>query len=133
MRERTKDIPALAAHFLTVYAAKMNKQINSIATDAINALMLNDWKGNVRELKNIMERAVILEDSPVLTLKSLPYDIQHEKFGKTDSAQWSIAAMEKQHICKVLSFTGGNKTEAARLLDIGIATLYRKIEEYHLK
>ncbi len=133
LRERIKDIPPLANHFLAVYAAKTNKNIESISQDALDAMKLSDWRGNVRELKNIIERAVILEESSMLTLQSLPYDIQREKIDAQEFSSFNMAGVEKRHIQKVLSYTNGNKAETARLLDIGLATLYRKIEEYHLK
>jgi two-component system NtrC family response regulator len=130
LRDRIKDIPGLATHFLNVYAAKTNKNINKISEDALEALKQNRWKGNVRELKNVIERAVIMEDGNTLTSQSLPQEIQQTGGGELS---FQLASIEKQHIQKVLRHTGGNKAEAARLLDIGLATLYRKIEEYHLK
>ena len=132
LRQRVKDIPALAQHFLEVYAAKTNKNIRLIDRETLNVLVKHPWKGNVRELKNVIERAVIMEDSDKLQLSSLPLDIQH---CNTDSNENSfrMAIVEQCHIQKVLQFTKGNKAETARLLDIGIATLYRKLEEYGLK
>jgi two-component system NtrC family response regulator len=132
LRERVKDIANLADHFLTVYAAKTSKNIKSIAKDTIEALKQNEWKGNVRELKNIIERAVILEDSNTLTLQSLPFEMQQNRHDHSISS-FQLANMEMLHIKKVLRYTNGNKAEASRLLDIGLATLYRKIDEYHLK
>jgi two-component system NtrC family response regulator len=132
LRERVKDIACLADHFLTVYAAKTNKNIKSIAKDTMEALKQNEWKGNVRELKNIIERAVILEDSNTLTLQSLPFEMQQSRHDHGVSS-FQLANVEMLHIKKVLKYTNGNKTEASRLLDIGLATLYRKIDEYHLK
>ncbi len=131
LRARTKDIPLLAQHFLEVYAAKTNKNIRSIAKDAIEALQQNEWKGNVRELKNVMERAVIMEDSDILQLQSLPVDIQQCK--GYDQASFHLSTVEKCHIQKMLQYTRGNKAEAARLMEIGLATLYRKIDEYGIK
>ena len=92
----------------------------------------HSWKGNIRELKNVVERAIILlPPQAELTPQELPYDIQglHES-----SVQGIIplAELEKQHIRRVLQHTQQQKTEAARLLGIGLTTLYRKIEEYKL-
>ena len=131
LRDRKKDIPLLAAHFLGVYSAKTNKNIVSISKEALDVLRQNEWKGNVRELKNVIERAVIMEDSNELQLSSLPLDMQHEKENGLQGFQ--LAEVEQYHIQKMLRFTNGNKTEAARLMNIGLATLYRKIEEYHIK
>jgi len=133
LRERIKDIPDLAAHFLSVYAIKTNKNIRSISKDTLKALKQNEWKGNVRELKNIIERAVILEDSDILTIASLPFEMQQYHADNKNISSLHLANVEKLHIRKVLNYTNGNKAEAARLMDIGLATLYRKIEEYHLK
>ena len=132
LHERVKDIPLLARHFLELYASKTNKNIQLISKEFLDALKQHEWKGNVRELKNVIERAVILEDSDTLQLKSLPFDIQ--QYNKNDhNLPLHLATVEQCHIQKVLHYTKGNKTEAARLLDIGIATLYRKIEQYGLK
>lgn len=133
LRDRINDIPKLSEHFLHVYAAKTNKTIKSISKDALDALKLGDWRGNIRELKNVIERAVILENADVLTLQSLPFEIQQNKTDGQEKSSFHLAAVEKRHIQKILSYTNGNKAEAARLMDIGLATLYRKIEEYHLK
>ncbi len=133
LRERVKDIPLLAQHFLNVYAAKTNKNIKTIGKGTMEALKANDWKGNIRELKNVIERAVILEDSPELQPDSLPSDIQENKFAIDSEVGYHLASVEKMHMQKMLKHTNGNKAEAARLMDIGIATLYRKIEEYGIK
>lgn len=133
LRERKDDIPLLAAHYLNTYCKKINKPVTSIAPDAMNMLQQHDWKGNIRELKNTIERAVILEDSNTLTIDSLPIDIQHRKADTNSLSAFHLASVEKLHIQKVLNHTKGNKTEAARLMGIGLATLYRKIEEYGLK
>ena len=136
LRERKKDIILLAEHFLRKYQAKAAKKITSISKEAAQALMDHPWPGNIRELKNVIERAVILEDSNVLTIHSLPYELQQAAAASTSenpSAVFHLSTIEKQHIRKVLDYTHGNKAEAARLLDIGLATLYRKIEEYGMK
>ncbi len=132
LRERVQDIPLLARHFLEVYTGKTNKSIKEISKDAIGLLKQHDWKGNVRELKNVMERAVILEDSNILQPESLPFEIQQCKSGHKSSL-YHLASVEEFHIRKMLQHTHGNKAEAARLMDIGLATLYRKIEEYGIK
>lgn len=133
LRERVKDIPAMAQHFLEVYAAKTNKNIKTISKEAIDALKHNEWKGNVRELKNVIERAVIMEESNIIQSGSLPFDIQRHRGTPDGFLKFHLATIEQEHIRKMLHYTNGNKAEAARLLDIGLATLYRKIEEYHIK
>ena len=130
LRERKEDITLLADYFTKFFAAKTNRKIIGIAKDALKLLETHSWKGNIRELKNIVERAVILEDSEYLTSSVLPFDIQNNAEAAANS--FDLSAMEKQHIQKVLAFTKGNKTEAARLLNIGLTTLYRKMDEYNI-
>jgi len=133
LRDRPTDIGALAESFAAQFALKTNKKITSLSPDFIHALEKNPWNGNIRELKNVIERSVILTDGPVLDIESLPFEMQHprQESGKNMSA-FSLASSEKLHLQKVLNYTNGNKAEAARLLEIGIATLYRKIDEYKL-
>ncbi len=133
LRERKKDIPELAELFLQIFAVKANVRVESMSKDFLEHLQQHDWKGNIRELKNVMERAVILSNGKELTVENLPLDLQlttlHPEKGLL---AFDLANVEKQHIQKVLIHTKGNKTETARLLNIGLTTLYRKIEEYGL-
>jgi two-component system, NtrC family, response regulator len=135
LRERIQDIEALAKNFMHVFAAKTNKKINDFSPDFIEALKQHVWPGNIRELKNVIERAVILSSGDTLTTDTLPFDIStapaNLNGAKTLSA-FELASAEKLHIQKVLNYTNGNKTETAKLLGIGLTTLYRKIEEYKL-
>lgn len=133
LRERKKDISVLAQYFLKIFSAKTNTSVESMSKEFVEHLQQHDWKGNIRELKNVMERAVILADGTELTLENLPLDLQAINFNaqKTLSA-FDLASVEKLHIQKVLIHTKGNKSETARLLNIGLTTLYRKIEEYGL-
>lgn len=136
LRERISDIEELARFFLKKYAQKVGKKMTSISGDYLNILKKNFWKGNIRELRNIIERSVILEDSEELSVSSLPFDMQQISTAQSSSdktlSAFSMASAEKLHIQKILNYTQGNKAEAARLLEIGIATLYRKIEEYKI-
>jgi DNA-binding NtrC family response regulator len=136
LKERIKDIEPLTEYYVAQSAIKANRTITTIKDDFIETLKTYYWPGNIRELKNVIERAVILcgEDG-VLDSTLLPYEIQHanpQQQNKQLSA-FSIASVEKLHILKVLNHTKGNKAEAARLLEIGSATLYRKMEEYGIK
>lgn len=133
LKERKKDIALLAVSFAAFFAQKINRQNIKLSDDYIKALENYVWKGNIRELKNIIERSVILSDDNVLDIATLPIDIRtlDTTFTKTLSA-FSMASVEKLHIQKVMNHTNGNKAEAARLLEIGIATLYRKLEEYKI-
>jgi len=134
LRERVKDIETLAKHFVQQYAAKINKQALIIDAGFVHKLEQYKWPGNIRELKNIIERTVILSDGEILTPSLLPLDMLQNSStssGETMSA-FSMASMEKLQILKVLNYTKGNKAETARLLEIGVTTLYRKMEEYNI-
>lgn len=133
LKERKRDIPLLAQSFVTYFSTKNNKKELELAPEYLKALEQNVWKGNIRELKNVIERSIILADDSILDLSTLPLEFQYcdNGLGKMMSA-FSMASVEKLQIQKVLNHTKGNKAEAARLLEIGIATLYRKIEEYKL-
>jgi DNA-binding NtrC family response regulator len=131
LNERQEDIPALAKHFLQKYATKNATPILQIDKAALLLLEKHNWKGNIRELKNVLERAAILADGDEITTAQLPFEIQKQNPSSPNSL--SLADVEKQHIAKVLQHTKGNKTETARLLGIGLTTLYRKIEEYHIE
>ena len=138
LRERINDIELLAAHFLRSFALKTNKKIMQLSHDYLQALKLHNWPGNIRELKNVLERSVILESSDTLSCDSLPHELKQNAPADTTDGQpkvlsaFSLASAEKLHIQKVLNYTNGNKTETARLLNIALTTLYRKIEEYKI-
>jgi len=130
LRDRPKDIEPLAEHFIAHFAAKVNKQVPEKDPEFLEKLKNYSWKGNIRELKNIMERVVILSDNRVLTCEDLPIEISNST--NINSSSFDLGEVEKYHIQKVLLHTKGNKTEAARLLNIGLTTLYRKLEEYKI-
>ncbi|RTL51492.1 MAG: response regulator [Sphingobacteriales bacterium] len=135
LRERIDDIALLANHFLQYFSEKTNKKITGIDPAYIQLLQKHSWKGNIRELKNIIERSVILTENNILEPASLPvdfYQVSDLETGNKPAASLALAAVEKAHIQKVLQYTGGNKTETARLLNIALTTLYRKIEEYNI-
>jgi DNA-binding NtrC family response regulator len=135
LRERKKDIGLLAEYFMLYFAAKVKKQITGLSDTFVEKLESYNWPGNIRELKNVIERAVILCDSGELDETLLPYDIQHIQPARTNLAlsAFDLSSVEKLHIQRVLNHTHGNRAEAARLLNIGIATLYRKLKEYGLE
>lgn len=132
LRERKEDIEMLAETFLKRFSTKLKKEIKGMTSEVVDILKGAEWRGNIRELKNVMERSAIVCDEEV-TVQDLPIDLQcagmDEEQGK---AEFELAVIEQKHITKVLQYTRGNKTEAARLLKIGLATLYRKIEAYHI-
>ena len=134
LRERKEDIESLARMFLQRYAAKFNKHIEDIDPDALLTLRQAEWKGNVRELRNVIERSAIICDNQI-TLEDLPIELLHHPCSHSDDKgdEFELAAIERKHILKVLQHTHGNKTETARLLKIGLATLYRKIDSYGIQ
>lgn len=131
LRERMEDIPVLADHFISIYAARENKQGLSIGKEALKLLSSYSWPGNIRELRNVMERAVILSDADIILSEHLPYEIQKQSNNSNNIL--SLSSVEKKHIQKVLQHTKGNKTKAAEYLGIGLTTLYRKMEEYNIE
>ena len=135
LRERTADIAELSEYFLKTISAKTGKKITAISKEYLETLRQHPWKGNIRELRNIIERSVILTEGSELDPGSLPSDFKIRTADSSDSkslSAFSLASAEKIHILKTLNYTSGNKAEAARLLEIGIATLYRKIDEYKI-
>lgn len=132
LRERPKDIRILAEHFVSWFAVKSNRRTLTLTEEYLSALERNAWKGNIRELKNVIERSVILADDEILTLDTLPIDMQQDNKDSAMTSTFSMASIEKTHILKILNYTQGNKTETARLLEIGLATLYRKIDHYKI-
>lgn len=130
LRERIEDIKVLAQHFFEKAVAKNNKRIQAMSSDFLKLLEAHYWKGNIRELKNVIERCVILSDREVLDSLLLPFDFNIEKIDHTTSLD--LATVEKNHIQKVLVHTHGNKTQTAKLLGIGLTTLYQKIKDYHI-
>ena len=131
LNQRKKDIPLLADYFLKIYNLKLKKNITSISDEFIEKLKLHFWQGNVRELRNVIERACILAEKNQLEQSDLPLEFQME-IANPKTTNFSLAAIEKQHIQKVLLFTKNNKTKAAELLGIGQTTLYAKIKEFGL-
>lgn len=133
LRERISDIKLFVDKFVNLFATKSNKRINTISPDYLKLLEQNSWKGNIRELRNVIERSVILTDNNSLSIETLPLEIQYPDTDTSDLiTTMALCDIEKLHIKKILDYTKGNKTEAARILKIGVATLYRKIEEYKL-
>jgi len=135
LRERIVDIEVLAKHFVFLFAAKTNKKIKALSPEFTEALRLYNFPGNIRELKNIIERSVILNETDELTVDTLPQEVLNS-MPKSSSGNilsaFDLASAEKIHIQKVLNYTNGNKTEAARLLNIALTTLYRKLDEFKI-
>jgi two-component system response regulator HydG len=135
LRERPMDIPALAEHFLTQYSDKNRKDIRSFQPDAMEALLAYPWPGNIRELENAIERAVILCLDEQITQRHLPPQVRqayvdNEKRPFAIRAGLSLKDMEKELILSTLRQTGDNRTRAAEILGITRQTLQNKLKEY---
>ena len=133
LRERAGDVRILAKAFVKDFSVRLARPVTEITPAFLEALEQQPWKGNIRELRNVIERSLIVCESERLDVADLPLDIQnthYEQSDETTPGSFELSAMERRHIARVLEYTKGNKTEAARLLKIGLTTLYRKIEEY---
>jgi two-component system, NtrC family, response regulator len=128
LRERKEDIEFLAQHFVNDFSPKISNRIIKMTGGFVKALEQHSWKGNIRELKNVIERCVILTDSNELTVALLPSDFNDD----AHTTSLDLATAEKKHIQKVLNYSQGNKTLAAKTLNIGLTTLYQKIKDYNL-
>lgn len=132
LRERRQDIPLLVDHFIQKHNyRRRGHDIQSISEDALEMLTHYNWPGNIRELENVIERAIVIEESLIISPASLPVHIQSggEEFNRE---AFSLADMERNHIRKILKMTNRNISQTARLLDIDRKTLYEKIRRYKL-
>lgn len=130
--ERPEDIPLLVEHLIKKHNPELNKDFHGVEDPVLRTLMSLPWKGNVRELDNVIEHTMILADGETIKLKDLPAAIvasgqNHPAF--TYNLKEATRQFEKQHILRVLEQVGQDRKEAAQLLDISLSSLYRKIEE----
>ena len=152
LRERPEDIHLLVYHFLELYKLKTGRFVTGISKEALLALVNYEWAGNVRELENAIERAVIIASSRQIELDDLPEAISKKAFESYAQARHERSAaanegrsvnleidfpatmeeLEKKAIEMALDYTGGDKSRAARLLNIGRKTIYRKLEQYQI-
>ena len=135
LRERLDDIPLFCKYFMTKFSAKYDKRIERIDESAMEALLSYKYPGNVRELINIIERAVILAEDNVIQRQHLPQRMREtSRRAQSPVADelCTLCELEKRHIVNVLRHAGGNKVEAARILGIDRATLWRKCKRYQL-
>lgn len=134
--EHREDIPLLVQHFIEKFRNEMSKPIKGVDNQVMRILMNRTWKGEVRELQNVIERAMIFCDGEFITVKDLPESIRGESFrempaeiGNTTSLKEAVRQFEKNHITELLTRFDFDKEKAARALDISVSTLYRKIVE----
>lgn len=132
LRERKSDLPLLANYFLEKHNSKNGKTISKISKEAISLIMENEWKGNVRELENTIERAVLLCEGDIILPRQLFLDEEEAPQETTNrvKAGLTMKEMEKNLILKTLQEVGGNRTHAAKILQISIRTLRNKLRDY---
>lgn len=137
LKERESDIPLLADYFLDKYRKQMNKNIMGISNDAMRALMNHEWKGEIRELENVIERAVIFCNDDFITIKNLPAQFQSDTgtsdFSPSGSLDESVKRFEKEIITRALEANDFNKEKTAETLQVGLSTLYRKMKELDIQ
>lgn len=129
LRERTSDIPILAFFFLKKFASAMNKKVINISDEAMNFMKLYNWQGNVRELENAIERAVVVNKSNTIEIEDLPFQPHPYTIDNDDQ---SIEALEKKHITSILNDTNWNISKASKILGIDRVTIYNKLKKYGL-
>jgi two-component system response regulator PilR (NtrC family) len=137
LKERPEDIPVLAQHFLEAFKKQMSKPIQGFSNEAMRALLQYQWKGEVRELENVIERSVIFCDEDFIGIEHLPEymrpaeDISHVSSGH-GSLKDAVRSFERQFIQQTLAAYGQNKEVAAKVLGVSLSSLYRKIEELQI-
>jgi two-component system response regulator PilR (NtrC family) len=135
LRERPEDIPALIEHFIKRHNPELKRDFHGMEEAAVRVLMALQWKGNVRELDNVIEHTMILAEGDRIMLKNLPSAIvasSQTNPAFTFNLRDALRQFEKQHILRALDQTGQDRKEAARILDISLSSLYRKIEELEI-
>lgn len=134
LKERKEDIPLLVNHFLSKYCNEMAKKILRVDSEAMKALMNYEWRGGVRELENVIERAVIFATDDTINISNLAdyirSDYSAQKF--PESLKDATRNFEREHIASIIKNYNYNKDEAAKALSIGLSSLYRKIEELEI-
>lgn len=141
LRNRREEIPELANHLLRRHAERLGVDVEGIHPDAMAVFLTYPWPGNIRELENVLERALVLADGPVVTLEDLPDGVRRpppatpglQVDGDDLSVKRHAARMEKHLIQVALDRTGGNRTQAAELLDLSPRALRYKIQEYGIE
>jgi DNA-binding NtrC family response regulator len=133
LRERKEDIPLLIQHFITKFSNEFKKNISEVSEDALKLLLNYSWPGNIRELENVIQRAITLTRHEIILPEDLPNTMMEEKdeslIEKGFREKYTVSQLEKEYIRRVLLEVGGNKSKAAEILGLDRKTLYRKLEE----
>ena len=130
LSERIEDIEEYTRYYVSLFSGRMGRKISRMEPEYMRAMQRHIWHGNVRELRNVVERSIILAEGDTLRTEDLPVEFRSDVSAAASDNPTALKDVERAHIDKILKYTNGNKSEAARLLGIGAATLYRKIEEY---
>jgi len=130
LRERKSDIALIARFFVNKYSQSMNKTVTDLSPETLDMLMRYHWPGNIRELRNVIERAMVGARGPRIEVSDLAFPFQPSSKLSSDE---TLEAVEKNHIKDILERTGGNVAQAAGILKISRLTLYNKIGKYRLK
>ncbi|MHB8069507.1 MAG: sigma-54-dependent transcriptional regulator [Desulfobaccales bacterium] len=132
LRERKNDVPLLVQHFLEKYNARLRKNLQGLAPEALELLVRHDWPGNVRELENTVERLVVLSSGPMLELKDLAFAGTISS-PAAEGSSLSLRDLERDHIIQTLQRFDGHKSETARALGIDRKTLREKLRRYNIE
>jgi two-component system response regulator PilR (NtrC family) len=132
LRHRKGDIPLLVHHFLDKYTTQMNKNVLGVTNEAMRAMLSHDWPGNVREVENVIERACIFADGRQVGVEDLPFAAALPDGDMAEDLKGAMRQFERQHIIYTLRRHNYDKAETARVLGIGISSLYRKLDELEI-
>ncbi len=132
LRQRRQDIPLLAHHFIDKYAREMSRKVGGVTNAAMRALLTHEWRGNVRELENVIERAVIFAEGREIDVGDLPFAAPPEAQDSGEDLRLALTQFERQHIIYSLRRHNYDKSETARHLGIGVSSLYRKLDELQI-
>lgn len=134
LRERAEDLPELAQAFVETYSAKHGRQVNGVSSEALSLLAEYEFPGNVRELANTIERAVIVSNATRIEADDLPEPVRVAvRVQRRRVKPQSLAEVEAEYVAEILAFAKGNKTEAARILGISRKNLYEKLARQRMK
>jgi len=132
LRARREDIPLLVHHFLDKYTREMNKKVPGLTNGAMRAMLNHNWRGNVRELENVIERAVIFAEGREISVEDLPFTTEGITDEVSEDLKDALLQFERQHILYSLRRHNYDKNETAKQLGIGVSSLYRKMDELNL-
>lgn len=132
LKERKDDLEILTEFFVQHFSKRLKRSVTKISKGFLERIKLYDFPGNIRELRNVIERSIILSEGGVLSENTLPKEFFHEEH-RAEGAVTKLDEVEKNHILKILESVYGNKTKTAEVLGIGLTTLYRKLQSYGIE